>query len=167
MSPIETFSERILPLKNKLLRVAFSIVRQTEEAEDIVQEVMLKIWDRRSDWLKLNSCEGYCVVMARNMSLDFLRRKKLPLLSLDEAQSAWAKDENVLEKMWKKEAAAEVQQRMQSLPEKQFLSLQLREVEEKSYTEIAETLSITIEQVKTNIHRARKSLRMQLTKTTE
>jgi RNA polymerase sigma-70 factor (ECF subfamily) len=87
-------------------------------------------------------------------------------LSLDVAQSAWEKDENALEKMWKKEAAAEVQQRMQSLPAKQFLSLQLREVEEKSYAEIAETLSITIEQVKINIHRARKNLRMQLIKTT-
>jgi RNA polymerase sigma-70 factor (ECF subfamily) len=164
MSPIETFTERILPLKDKLLRVAFSIVRQTEEAEDIVQDVMLKIWDKRSDWLRLNSCEGYCIVMTRNRSLDFLRRKKLPLLSLNEAQSVLAKEENFLERISNKEALAEIQQAMQSLPEKQFFSLQLREVEEKSYNEIAETLNMTVEQVKINIHRARKSLRKQLIK---
>jgi RNA polymerase sigma-70 factor (ECF subfamily) len=88
----------------------------------------------------------------------------LPLLSLNEAQSVLAKEENFLERMSNKEAIAEIQQAMQSLPEKQFLSLQLREVEEKSYNEIAETLNMTVEQVKINIHRARKSLRKQLIK---
>ena len=164
MTPIETFTERILPLKDQLLRVAFSIVRQAEEAEDIVQEVMLKVWDKRNDWLNLNSCEGYCIVMTRNMSIDFIRRKKSPLLSLDEAQSVSAKEANPLEKMSRKETMTSIQQAMQTLPEKQLLSLQLREVEGKSYSEIAATLNMTAEQVKTNIHRARTGLRRLLIK---
>jgi len=164
MDPIETFTERILPLKNKLLRVAFGIVRQVEEAEDIVQEVMMKIWDKRNEWLNLSNCEGYCMAMVRNMSIDFLRRKKSPLVSLNEAQLLSTKDENMLEKMSNKEAVATIQQAMQLLPEKQFLSLQLREVEGKSYTEIAAMLNMTNEQVKVNIHRARNSLRRQLIK---
>ena len=164
MEAIEAFTERILPLKDKLLRVAFGIVRQTEEAEDIVQEVMLKIWDKRCDWLSLNNCEGYCMAMTRNMSIDFLRKKKSPFLSLDEAQSVSANEENALEKMSNQEAFAAVRQAMQSLPEKQFLSLQLREAEGKSYAEIAATLNISNEQVKINIHRARNSLRQQLIK---
>jgi RNA polymerase sigma-70 factor (ECF subfamily) len=164
MDAIETFTGQILPLKNKLLRVAFSVVRQMEEAEDIVQEVMLKIWNKRSDWLSLNNCEGYCIVMTRNMSIDFLRRKKSPFLPLDEAQQVSAKEENPLEKMSNQEGVADIRQAMQSLPEPQFLALQLREVEGKSYAEIAATLNLTNEQVKTNIHRARNSLRRQLTK---
>jgi RNA polymerase sigma-70 factor (ECF subfamily) len=164
MTPIETFTEHILPLKDKLLRVAFSIVRQTEEAEDIVQDVLLNIWNKRNDWLKLQNCEAYCTAMTRNRSLDFLRKKKLPIVSLDKAQSVSTKEENRLDKMVQKEAVTALQQAIQSLPEKQFLCVQLREVEEKSYDEIAETLNITLEQVKINIHRARKNLREQLNK---
>ncbi|HEY0299185.1 MAG TPA: sigma-70 family RNA polymerase sigma factor [Arachidicoccus sp.] len=164
MNLTQTFIGQILPLKDKLLRVAFSIVRQMEEAEDIVQDVMLKIWDKRDEWIKLNSCEAYCMVMTRNMSIDFLRRKKMQLQPLEGMQVVPSKDENPLEKMAGKETFSQIQQAMQSLPEKQFISIQLREVEGKAYNEIAEILGIPITQVKVNIHRARNSIRQQLLK---
>ncbi|ANI90026.1 hypothetical protein A9P82_12485 [Arachidicoccus ginsenosidimutans] len=164
MNPTAIFTERILPLKDKLLRVSFSIVRQVEEAEDIVQEVMLKIWSKRDEWANLDNCEAYCMTMTRNNSIDFLRRKKIQLQTLDSAQIVSSKEANPLEKVTDKETFLQIQEAMQALPEKQFLSIQLREVEGKSYNEIAELLSITIEQVKVNIHRARTSIRAQLTK---
>jgi RNA polymerase sigma-70 factor (ECF subfamily) len=164
MSLTEIFTNRILSLKNKLLRVSFGIVRNTEEAEDIVQEAMMKIWNKRNEWMNMNNCEGYCMTITRNASIDFLRRKKMQLQTLDSAYTVFAQEENPLEKITGKETYTQINDAMQALPEKQFLSIQLREVEGKSYNEIAEILNISIEQVKVNIHRARTTIRTHLIK---
>jgi RNA polymerase sigma-70 factor (ECF subfamily) len=164
MNSTAFFTEQILPMKDKLLRVSFGIVRQVEEAEDIVQEVMLKIWEKRNDRIKPDNYEGYCMTMTRNASIDFLRRKKMQLHTLDSAYAVPTREENPLEKFVGKETFMQISEAMQALPEKQFLSIQLREVEGKSYHEIAAILNISIEQVKVNIHRARTSMRAQLIK---
>lgn len=164
MNLTEIFTGRILPLKDKLLRAAYSIVRQSEEAEDIVQDVLLRIWDRRDEWIRLNNYEGYCMTMARNLSIDRIRKNKIPVHPLESVQQIHSPEKNPYEAAVSKESLKKVQELMQSLPEKQFLAIQLREVEGKSYNEIATLMGITIEQVKVNIHRARAAIKQQLTK---
>ena len=70
---IEEFTTKILPLKNNLLRVAFRITGNTEEAEDVVQEVMLKMWSQRESWDTIDSLPAYCMMMSRNLALDRIR----------------------------------------------------------------------------------------------
>lgn len=162
MNLTEIFTGRILPLKDKLLRAAYSIVQQTEEAEDIVQDVLLKIWDKRNEWIKLDNYEGYCMAMTRNLSIDRIRKNKFTVQSLESVLEIHAPDKNPYETAISKESSRHIQELMQSLPEKQFLTMQLRESEGKSYNEIAILLGITIEQVKVNIHRARTAIKQQL-----
>lgn len=164
MNLTEIFTGRILPLKDKLLRAAYSIVRQAEEAEDIVQDVLLKIWDKRSEWIRLDNYEGYCMAMTRNLSIDRIRKNKVPVHSLDGIQEIHTPEKNPYEATVSKESLKQVQEAMQSLPEKQFLAIQLREAEGRSYNEIASLLGISIEQVKVNIHRARTAVKQQLLK---
>ena len=58
------FISLVLPLKDRLFRVAWCILRSKEEAEDIVQDVMLKVW--RDEKGKVENLAAYCYTMARN-----------------------------------------------------------------------------------------------------
>ena len=65
-----SFQSDILPLKNELFRMALRITQNREEAEDVVQETMLKVWNRREQWAQLESIEAFCLTICRNLSLD-------------------------------------------------------------------------------------------------
>ena len=64
------FISLVLPLKDRLFRVAWCILRSKEEAEDIVQDVMLKVW--RDEKGKVENLAAYCYTMARNLALNRL-----------------------------------------------------------------------------------------------
>ena len=69
---LKYFTENILPLKDRLFRLALCVLQSKEEAEDIVQEVMLKIWGCKEE---INNPAAYCVTVTKNLSLDRLRHK--------------------------------------------------------------------------------------------
>ena len=69
-----SFQNDILPLKNELFRMALRITMNREEAEDVVQETMMKVWRRREEWGQIDSMEAFCLTICRNLSLDKLRR---------------------------------------------------------------------------------------------
>ena len=68
-----SFQTDILPLKNELFRLALRITQNRFEAEDVVQETMLKVWKGRSEWDKIDNIEAYCLTVCRNLSLDKMR----------------------------------------------------------------------------------------------
>ena len=64
------FRHDILPLKDKLFRIALRIVADRAEAEDIVQEAMIRVWNRREEWPQLESVEAFCYTIVRNLAID-------------------------------------------------------------------------------------------------
>ena len=50
-----SFQNDILPLKNQLYRLALRITLDSAEAEDIVQETLIKVWDRRESWTSIDN----------------------------------------------------------------------------------------------------------------
>ena len=70
------FKLLVLPYSSRLYRLAYSLLGSKEEAEDIVQEVYLKLWKMRNDLPSYNSIEGLSVRITRNICLDLLRRRK-------------------------------------------------------------------------------------------
>lgn len=71
-----SFQHDILPLKNELYRLALRITLSREEAEDVVQETMIKVWNNRERWNDIDSIEAYCLTICRNLALDALRKKE-------------------------------------------------------------------------------------------
>ena len=69
-----SFRNDVLPLKNVLYRLALRITMNREEAEDAVQETMIKVWDKRDSWQELDSIEAFSLTICRNVALDMTRR---------------------------------------------------------------------------------------------
>lgn len=156
-----SFQKDVLPLKNKLFRLALRITLNREEAEDVVQDTLIKVWNARDRWQEFDSIEAYSLTIARNLSLDCIKKKENQNDSLEE-QNTERLDENTStpsERMIQKDKLDIVRNIIDELPEKQRSCLQLRDIEGKSYKEIADILSITEDQVKVNIFRARQTVK--------
>lgn len=155
-----SFRNDVLPLKNKLFRLALRITLNREEAEDVVQDTLMKVWNSRDRWQELDSIEAYSLTIARNLSLDRIKKMDNNNSSLEE-EKVERLDQTYTpsERMIQKDKLDIVRRIIDELPEKQRSCLQLRDIEGKTYKEIADILSITEEQVKVNIFRARQTVK--------
>lgn len=156
------FTIQILPYQHKLFRLAVRIVGNEPEAEDIVQEVFIKLWNKRDEWHTYRSVEAWCVQLTKNLSIDKLRSKHRKTEGLEPLMHLSTKEVDPHRQAELSDSVHLVERLMQSLPEKQRIVLQLRDVEEMTYKEVAEALEITVNQVKVNLHRARQSIKKQL-----
>jgi RNA polymerase sigma-70 factor (ECF subfamily) len=69
-----SFRTDVLPLKNELFRLALRITLNRDDAEDVVQETMMKVWNRREQWAQIESMEAFCMTICRNVALDHQKR---------------------------------------------------------------------------------------------
>jgi RNA polymerase sigma-70 factor (ECF subfamily) len=162
---LEAFQTRVLPVKNKLYRFAIRFLGNEEEAKDVVQEVLIKVWNGREQMDQVQNWEAWCMRITRNLSLDRLRslnRKQTQPIeeSFDVRQEALTPHESTeaLESMQK------INQLISALPEKQRQVIHLRDVEGYSYNEICDILELDMNQVKVNLFRARNAVREKLMK---
>ncbi len=155
-----SFRNDVLPLKNKLFRLALRITLNREEAEDIVQETLIKVWNARDKWQQLDSIEAYSLTVARNLSLDHLRKMDNQNASLEDEKAERPDTTSTpSERMIQQDKLDIVRRIINTLPEKQRSCLQLRDIEGKPYKDIANIMDITEDQVKVNIFRARQNIR--------
>lgn len=155
-----SFRNDVLPLKNALYRLALRITLNTAEAEDIVQDTLIKVWDKRDGWDEIESIEAFSMTICRNLALDRIKKAENQNGSLD-AISFEAPDatSSPYEQMIQKDRIELIKKLVDSLPERQRSCMQLRDFEGKPYREIAAILGITEEQVKVNIFRARQAIK--------
>lgn len=155
-----SFRNDVLPLKDKLFRLALRITLNREEAEDIVQDTLIKVWNSRDKWQQLDFIEAYSLTIARNLSLDRIKKMENQNGSLeDEKTERPDTTSNPSERMIQKDKLDIVKRMIDELPEKQRSCIQLRDIEGKAYKDIALILGITEEQVKINIFRARQTIK--------
>ncbi len=162
---LKDFKHKILPIKDQLYRFSLRIVGNVAEAEDVVQEVFIKLWNGRGEWEKYNNIEAWSMRLTKNLSIDKLRSKHNKVGILPEGFDLTSTAATPHRQTELNDTVNKVHQLMKSLPEKQRLVMQLRDIEEKSYQEIAEIMDIPINQVKVNLFRARKQIREQLINT--
>ena len=151
-----SFRDNILPLKDKLFRLALRITFDRAEAEDIVQDVMLKVW--RDEKGKVENLAAYCYTMARNLALNRLGLKDNRSKELEGAYEQEVQ-EQPLENIIRTEKMKLLYRMIDGLPGLQRDVVQLRDMEGLSYRDIAKTLQVTEEQVKVNLFRARKKIK--------
>ncbi len=153
------FRTDILPLKNKLFRLALRITLDSAEAEDIVQETMIRVWEKQEDLLQVESVEAYCLTICRNLALDKQALKASQTVELNEALHDKPGHSSPHEDLVNNEKLAIVKRLFDELPIQQREVIHLRDIEGNSYKEIASLLNLTEEQVKVNLFRARQKIR--------
>ena len=163
-----SFRNDILPLKNKLFRLALRITLNNAEAEDIVQETLIKVWKKRESWDEIESIEAFCYSICRNLALDRTRRADKFSESLDETQNMavdTSYSSNPEEQVQQSDRIKLVKELIDHLPEKQRSVIQLRDFEGKSYKEIADIMQMTDELVKVTLFRARQTIKKKFLET--
>ncbi|WP_315390998.1 sigma-70 family RNA polymerase sigma factor [Prevotella denticola] len=160
-----SFRNDVLPLKNELFRLALRITLNRAEAEDIVQDTLIKVWNRREEWNAIDSIEAFSLTVCRNLSLDRIRKKGNDNDSLEDVKAADPlASSNPQDRMIQTDKVRLIRQIVDGLPEKQRSCMQLRDFEGKTYKEIAGVLDISEEQVKVNIFRARQTVKQKYLK---
>ncbi len=162
---VSRFKAEVLPLKNKLYRFALNIVRDEELAKDIVQECLIKVWEKRSDVDQIQNLEAWCMQITRNKALDKLRSKHVKKTDLFEVEFDTRKERDTPFVVTEREdLMSRIKDLIEALPNRQREVMQLRDIEGLSYKEVAESLDIDINLVKTNLFRARRKLKESLMK---
>ena len=157
-----SFRTTVLPLSDRLFRLALRITMNRAEAEDVVQDTLLKVWEQREEWERIDSVEAYALTVCRNRALDSLKRMGRDTRSLDEMDGSSHATDSGLRRLEAREQLTIVRKFMDGLPEVQRTIMLLRDIEGKTYQEIAQTIGVSETQVKVYLHRARTKIRKEL-----
>jgi len=156
---LQEFKTKVLPVKDRLYRLALHMLRSVPEAEDILQDAMLKLWDKRQQLDTYRSIEALAVTITKNMCLDRLKSKKHKnQLDVQEMEL----DSGFITPYKKVELSDSVKimtQAFAALPEQQRLLISLRDMEGFSYEEISEQTGLEINNIRVGLSRARKKAR--------
>jgi len=158
----EDFLNTVLPFKDKLYRMAKRLLVSSDEAEDAVQEVLLKLWKGRSSIQNYKNPEAFAMTMTKNYCLDRLKSKQASNLKI--VHSNYQHSDNVQRQVELSDEMQWVFKAMESLPEKQRMIMQLRDVEQFEFQEISEMLDLNETAIRVNLSRARKAVREELVK---
>ncbi len=138
-----------------------------EEAEDALQDVLLRLWDNRLQLAAYQSVEALAVRITRNLCLDRLKYRQNKKMVAVEKLAA-ATDYRTPEQLVELSDSTRLVQRLYAeLPEAQRVVLHLREVEEYSYEEIEQVTGMSINNIRVILSRARKQVRENYLKVNE
>jgi RNA polymerase sigma-70 factor, ECF subfamily len=156
MAQVQEFETLVRNYQNMVFSVAVRIVGSMADAEDIAQEVFIKAYDRYADLQQSGSIGGWLKTVATNLSINHLNRYRARwrFFSEQENQPELAAP---MERVDDRRELLELA--IQKLPDAQRVPLVLFHFQELSYEEIAVKLGISLAKVKTDIHRARETLR--------
>lgn len=152
------FLNKVLPFKDKVFRLAKRLLVSSDEAEDATQELYFKLWKNKDKIKTYDNVEAYAMRMTKNYCLDQLKSKRASNLTLIHSNY---KDQNVelQNKIEAQDSTSIIEKIMESLPEKQRMIIQLRDIENYEYHEIGKVLNMEPTAIRVALSRARKALR--------
>ena len=157
------FLKTVMPFKDKVFRLAKRLLVSTEEAEDATQELFFKLWKNKSKLTDYKSIEAFAMTMTKNYCFDRLKSKQASNLSLIHSNYQ-EKGTPLQRRMELNDSVSIVHKLIENLPEQQKLIIQLRDVEQYEFDEIAKMLNIKPTAVRVTLSRARKTIKEQLLK---
>lgn len=154
----EEFKKQYLPYQQKLYRLALRILENQDDAEDIVQEVYVKLWNKRDELMHIENKEAYSVTLIKNLCIDHIRMKSKRMKQASE--NIEVSEKRILfEQISAKSDLELVKQLLALLPEQQQRILNLRHACGYTNEEIEEIMGLTSVNVRVALSRGRSKLR--------
>jgi len=154
----EEFKRIYYPFHPKLYRVAFALLNNPDDSEDVLQDTYFKLWSKRDELKNILQPEAFCIKLVKNLCFDFL---KAPRNRLDNEPveflniSTETTPANDLES---KEKIQQIEALIEQLPEKQRIVIQMRGCGDCSLEEIETATGESAANVRVLLSRARKTL---------
>ena len=161
------FKQRFMPFHRRLYRVGYHLTGNAQDAEDLLQDTYLKLWQKRDDLREEAMTEAYLVALMQNLFRDQRRLKRIDT-SEDIDDHAEPPDEQSLSQTI--EAKDEAQQMgvlMDQLPERDSTILKMHLVEDKSYEEIERDTGLSQGNLRIIMMRTKQKLKQQYLKLTK
>ena len=157
------FKQSYFSLHPKLYRIAYTILKNKDDAEDIVQEAYCKLWDCREKLIDIQNREAYCVTLVKHSCLDFLRSPRVSLNNSNVDDFDFPDETTTIEKdLENKETITKIKSVIRSLPEKQQKILHLRGFADCSFEEIETITGESAVNIRVLLSRARNTIKMKL-----
>lgn len=154
----ESFKKEFLPYHRKLYCIAYKLLENAADAEDLVQEAYLKLWEKREGLAVISNPEAFSVTLVKNMCFDLLRSGKYvqnrQCVELTEVQHVSQADD-----LEARDEAQQVRHIISGLPLQQQKIVTLRDVKGCSYEEIEQVTGLNATNVRVLLSRARKKIR--------
>ena len=156
----EEFQKQVIPMGDKMYRIAFRLLGNTESAKDVLQELYLKLWEMRGELHKMTSIDAFACTVLKNKCLDKLRLQK-DTVDVDILKTMGNNPEAAFEQ---NEGVAEIRKLMQMLPDKQKIIMQMRDIDCCTFEEIALLVDTSVNNVRVQLCIARKWVKEELVK---
>jgi len=146
-----------------LCSYAWSYLKDTEEAEEVVQNTFVSMWEKRDTLNIQTSAKSYLYAMVRNACLNLIKHQKIKQKYVGE-ELALATDgyESVTHEVSSRELEVRISNALETLPEQCRLVFKLSRFEELKYAEIAAHLNISVKTVENHMGKALRLMREQL-----
>jgi RNA polymerase sigma-70 factor (ECF subfamily) len=158
------FKTDVLPMSNKLLRFAFQILQNEEEAKDVLQDTFLKLWQKRDELEKVENLEAFAFRMIRNRCLDVIRVRRTVSLEIVKKDKLPGEEVSDTDQLENSDSVNLIKRIISELPDIQRTIIQLRDIEQLEYEEIAEATEMNVNAIRVNLSRARKKVRDEILK---
>lgn len=159
------FVSLVMPFKDKVFRLAKRLLVSREEAEDATQEILLKLWRNKQKIANYKNVEAFSMTMTKNFCLDRLKSKQAQNLKIVNNNYQDNGHSSLQKQVEARDSVDWVSSIIEKLPEQQKIIVQLRDVEQYDFSEIAKMLGMNETAIRVALSRARKTIREQLTNT--
>jgi len=152
------FKETVFCLKDEMYRFAKRFVMSSDEAEDVVQDLMMKFWQKREELAAFGNLKSYAMKSVKNECLNRLKHHDVKMGFAD-----FQIHRNELYQIETNNLKDQILGFIRQLPEKQKAVIHLKDVEEYDISEIAEMMEMEENAVRVNLMRARQKIKEQIT----
>ena len=163
----QEFKQRFMPYHRLLYRVAFHLTGNVQDAEDLLQDTYLKLWQKRDDLREEAVTQAYLVTLMRNLLRDQQRLKRIDTSAELKDELSPPDERNLDHQIDAKDEASQMEGLISQLPERDERIIRMHLVEERSYEEIEQDTGLSQGNIRIIVMRTRQKLKQQFIKLTK
>lgn len=149
----DEFWEMIAPLRQGLYGFAIRMLNNPTEAEDLLQDVLEKLWRKKKQLNRQGNLKSYAMTIMKNQCLDVIKKRGRYVGENEELPTMV-----VHQDYEQKDMVAQLKQRAMQLPTQQRMIVELKDFQGFDYEEISAMMGMTVNTLRVNLSRARKKL---------